>query len=370
MPIAPNHTVARAPKALPIQPTSGEMNGARPMITAPHTAMIRPRTSGATLVCTSAFAVTMTCTVAIPRGIWISRKNRNDGDIAAMQLDSANRPRPITTWRIRGRGRRAATRADVSDPMPMTEPRIPNSVAPLPKTCVDMSGFVTPWLKPNAPMASAMRNIRSSGGRTVMYRTAAMNPAFSDLTGGVPMAFLSSDSRAAIWNTIMTALTTKTGPVPMAAISRPAAPGPTRRAVLKLVALSPMAFETSEAGTSSVTVACRDGLSNAPATPSSSARTKTCHSCTWPLSVRIERTMMSKSSSDCALSIMTRFGNRSASEPARGVKRIVGRNIALVSQPSAVASPSVSSASTSHAWAVRVIHMPRKVALLPMKKWR
>jgi len=88
------------------------------------------------------------------------------------------------------------------------------------------------------------------------------------------------------------------------------------------------------------------------------------------VSVSVDKMTMSTNSNPCAVSMIVRLGNLSARVPASGVSSRIGRNIIVVSQPSAVASPCVSTSRTIHAWAVRVIHSPRFDATLPMKKWR
>src|SRR5674476_740514 len=92
-----NHTVARAPYALPTQPAIGETMGVSPMTAATHKAMTRPLSSGDTLICTMALAVVMTWTPASPMGIWIRAKMRNDGACAEMAMAKAKTPSPLTT---------------------------------------------------------------------------------------------------------------------------------------------------------------------------------------------------------------------------------------------------------------------------------
>jgi hypothetical protein len=69
-----------------------------------------------------------------------------------------------------------------------------------------------------------------------------------------------------------TALRKKAGAIPTAAISPPAAAGPSTRAVLKLALFRPTALATRSGPTISLTNDCRAGMSKAVATPSSRAR--------------------------------------------------------------------------------------------------
>ena len=67
------------------------------------------------------------------------------------------------------------------------------------------------------------------------------------------------------------ALIPKAGATPQAPMMRPATPGPTRRAPLKVVALRPTALGSSRLGTISDTKAWRAGLSNATTMPPTAA---------------------------------------------------------------------------------------------------
>ena len=77
-----------------------------------------------------------------------------------------------------------------------------------------------------------------------------------------------------------------THPVPTAAMSSPATPGPISRAALKDALFRPTAFDSLCAGTSSATNVCRTGPSMAVTHPRVSANRYTCHSCACPLSTR------------------------------------------------------------------------------------
>ena len=69
----------------------------------------------------------------------------------------------------------------------------------------------------------------------------------------------------------VTALMTNTHPVPTAAMSSPATPGPMRRAALKLALFRPTALDSLLAGTSSATNVWRTGPSMAVTQPRVSA---------------------------------------------------------------------------------------------------
>ncbi len=145
-------------------------------------------------------------------------------------------------------------------------------------------------------------------------------------------------------------------PPPIAAMSRPATAGPTRRAALKEAELSPTALERSSGPTISETNDCRAGASKAVPTPKTRAATRTCQVCTTPVTASRPSTSELSAMPAWVTCSRRRLGKRSATNPAYGLSRSMGRNCRPVVTPSRVPDPV--STSTSQSWAIRIIQVP------------
>ena len=95
--------------------------------------------------------------------------------------------------------------------------------------------------------------------------------------------------------------------------------------------------------------------------------TKTIHSCTAPVSTRVDSIAASMAMTIWAVTMMRRLDIRSARAPAQGVMRRMGAKFTAITQPSMAALPWVRMMSTSHDWAVRAIHCPMFVMRVPEK---
>ncbi len=104
----------------------------------------------------------------------------------------------------------------------------------------------------------------------------------------------------------------------------PAIEGPSTRAPLTIAELSAMAFSRSSRPTISRTNDWRAGMSNAFTMPRHVARTKICHTRTWPLSVSAA-SVNGKSMDTVCVTTMTRcLLKRSATMPPRGERTKIG----------------------------------------------
>ena len=156
----------------------------------------------------------------------------------------------------------------------------------------------------------------------------------------------------------LAALTRNAGAVPSPAMTRPATPGPASRARLNEALFSATALGRSPAGTSSETNAWRAGASNALAMPRPSARTYTCQSWAVPVAASSPRHRAKNPMAVWVTTRSLRLFIRSASTPAKGPRKRMGRNCRPVVIPAAAPSWSVSTVSTSQSWATRCIQVP------------
>src|SRR5439155_769881 len=112
---------------------------------------------------------------------------------------------------------------------------------------------------------------------------------------------------------------------PTAATTTPATAGPATRAPLTIDEFNAIALSRcSRLPTISITNACRAGMSNAFATPSSDPRTKRCHTLTVPASVIAARTNARTIMADCVPMRTRRRFARSATTPPSGDSRKTG----------------------------------------------
>ncbi len=127
---------------------------------------------------------------------------------------------------------------------------------------------------------------------------------------------------------------------PTAAISTPARAGPTTRAQLISSELSAMAFGSSLlCSTSRAIIACRSGMSNADAQPSTSASAATCQTATTPVAASTARVAACASITDCVISSARRRSTRSASTPATGAMNSTAMYWQKVTKPRSSAEP-------------------------------
>ena len=128
-------------------------------------------------------------------------------------------------------------------------------------------------------------------------------------------------------------------PSPTAATSRPAIAGPTTRAPLTIEELSAIALLRSSRPTISTTNDWRAGMSKALTMPRQVARTKTCHTRTWPLRVSTASVSGSNIEIDWVRMRMRRRSARSATMPPMVAKRKTGARVANDVTPSRAAEP-------------------------------
>ena len=136
-----------------------------------------------------------------------------------------------TTSRGRGRSRRAANKAPVSEPTAMIDPSRPNSPAPLLNTDVAISAIVIWKLNAKVPTKPTMAIIRTMSGRPRTYRRPSRSwPLARAAFGGGASSLTRIRVREMSTATKDSPLITNTGPVPTQAMSRPASAGPMTRA--------------------------------------------------------------------------------------------------------------------------------------------
>ncbi len=93
---------------------------------------------GSTVSCTVLLALVMRVCETTPTSTRASAKSRYDGAIAARPVAMPKSAAPTNTRRMRGRSRRADSRAPATDPTARLEESSPNSVAPLPNSTLAM----------------------------------------------------------------------------------------------------------------------------------------------------------------------------------------------------------------------------------------
>jgi len=156
----------------------------------------------------------------------------------------------------------------------MNDVRSPNSSAPLRKTETDIVERKIGKLIPKVPTMKIITRIVLRSLRFQTYRKPSAR---------LPHSFFTAGSRCAITSRIEpiatrtgrndAALTRKTQPVPIFAMSTPAIAGPIMRAELNEVEFSATAFPRSFSPTRSPTNACRTGASKAVTQPRRNANT-------------------------------------------------------------------------------------------------
>ena len=116
----------------------------------------------------------------------------------------------------------------------------------------------------------------------------------------------------------------KQKPTPTRLMSSPATPGPTMRELLNDAEFNAMALIRSRFSTRSAINACRPGMSNAAAIPSSVAAIITCVNDTTPASATAASASAMTIAELCVTIKMRRFGKRSATTPPRRAKNVTG----------------------------------------------
>ncbi len=119
-----------------------------------------------------------------------------------------------------------------------------------------------------------------------------------------------------------------------------------------------MAFARSSLPTSSMTKACRAGVSIAWTAPSRNARPITCQSRITPVAQRMAKTKASTIIDACVRKMMRRLENRSAIAPACRVRGTRGIAPTKFTTPRSHADPV--SWYTSQFWAIVCIHVPMR----------
>ena len=114
-----------------------------------YSAITRPRTAGSVLIWMVALAAVIMVSDASPTGMHAIANVRYVGMSAITPVAIPNANAAPMTSRTRGRSRRAASSAPVSEPIARTEPRIPYSPAPLPNSVRAIMALVSWKLRPN-----------------------------------------------------------------------------------------------------------------------------------------------------------------------------------------------------------------------------
>ena len=168
----------------------------------------------------------------------------------------------------------------------------------------------------------------------------------------------------------LTVLIHRAGATPAHAITRPASPGPIRRAALNDVLLRPTALLSRSGPTISEAKAWRVGTSKAWTTPPNVARTNTCHNWVTPNVTSSASAPAMRACSVWVIMSSFRFSKRSATAPAIGDSTAIGRNCKPVTSPSTVAECGVRIVRTNQSWATRFIQVPIFDANEPLQKYR
>ena len=155
---------------------------------------------------------------------------------------------------------------------------------------------------------------------------------------------------------------------PIVATRIPATAGPITRAPWNVPELSAMALARSSLPTSSMTKACRAGVSIAWAAPSRKASPITCHSRTVPVAHRMARTKARAIIAACVRKMIRRLEKRSAIAPACRVRGTRGIAPTKFTSPRSHADPV--SWYTSQFCAIVCIHVPTREVSCPKNQRR